>query len=381
MDGPDRALFGRVSHSTRDLLLAVLAATHPPPRRDLATQARPLHPAMRAALQALGRPADERGTEITLARPLADLPPERRTIEIGAFRLGHEAIDAALRDTELSFVAPLRDRPVYPPPAPATATAGWRAETNAQLLVATGPYHVIYDHADRPMPACTKPAVIVCSVPGINFAYSAADGSRYAPRGRLDEPRAKVRMKVILAHVMERMSARGVAVPVLCAIGCGAFCGNNREIVGLWAEAAATVLSQQDYGFRAVVFCLVGGTDNYERFVTGVAPFATTLRTPVLLLRDRDMLEVADTLVRRHGVRSGVLNPADWQTMVNGKAGLYWDGGHVALEELMAVKGTLLLQHVGLNPGLWTTERAVPAYLYPELVEEARRLDPDAESE
>ena len=33
---------------------------------------------------------------------------------------------------------------------------------------------------------------------------------------------------------------------------------------------------------------------------------------------------------------------------------MYWDGGHVALEELLAMQTTLLLHHKGVNATLYT---------------------------
>lgn len=79
------------------------------------------------------------------------------------------------------------------------------------------------------------------------------------------------------------------------------------------------------------------------------------------------------------GVRAGVLNPSDWQALHPdiGAIGLNWDSGHIALEEVMATKTTLLFQHKGMNPELFTPARLRTTALYPGLVEEALAVDPE----
>jgi hypothetical protein len=48
------------------------------------------------------------------------------------------------------------------------------------------------------------------------------------------------------------------------------------------------------------------------------------------------------------------LNPSDKKAVLGGSLGLYWLGGHIALEELIAVQTTLLLQHKSFNPEAWS---------------------------
>ena len=77
------------------------------------------------------------------------------------------------------------------------------------------------------------------------------------------------------------------------------------------------------------------------------------LRTAALSPEDRSMMSLADHLSRK-GHKAGILNPSDIQAVREGYIGMYWDGGHVALEELLAMQTTLLLHHKGVNPTLYT---------------------------
>ena len=56
--------------------------------------------------------------------------------------------------------------------------------------------------------------------------------------------------------------------------------------------------------------------------------------------------------ISNHGSRSGILNPADAEAVRNGRMGMYWTGYHIALEELVAVQTTLLLQNIDVNPDM-----------------------------
>ena len=40
--------------------------------------------------------------------------------------------------------------------------------------------------------------------------------------------------------------------------------------------------------------------------------------------------------------------------LVQGYIGMFWDGGHIALEEILAMQTTLLLQHKGISPDLYS---------------------------
>ena len=68
------------------------------------------------------------------------------------------------------------------------------------------------------------------------------------------------------------------------------------------------------------------------------------------------MMCLADHL-SRHGQRAGILNPSDVEAVRKGYIGMYWDGGHIALEKLLAMQTTLLLHHKGVNPTLYTDSK------------------------
>ena len=92
--------------------------------------------------------------------------------------------------------------------------------------------------------------------------------------------------------------------------------------------------------------------------IAAVAARQGQLKTRVILAGDHGMLGLAIALARK-GFPTGILNPSDVEAVRNGGMGMYWNGGHIALEELLAVQTTVLLQHIDLNPGLWRT-KAIP---------------------
>ena len=69
------------------------------------------------------------------------------------------------------------------------------------------------------------------------------------------------------------------------------------------------------------------------------------------------MMSLALQIARELRLRLGIMNPSDVVALRRGNIGMYWDGGHVALEEVMAVQTTILLHHRGVNPTLFTDKR------------------------
>eukprot|EP00995_Heteronema_vittatum_P002015 NODE_1287_length_1009_cov_288.404167_g894_i0.p2 GENE.NODE_1287_length_1009_cov_288.404167_g894_i0~~NODE_1287_length_1009_cov_288.404167_g894_i0.p2 ORF type:complete len:155 (-),score=55.90 NODE_1287_length_1009_cov_288.404167_g894_i0:157-621(-) len=105
-----------------------------------------------------------------------------------------------------------------------------------------------------------------------------------------------------------------------------------------------------------------GGDQNFDAFAKEFQRLTETepLKTCVVLLEDKSMVALADHLARQ-GLTAGLLNPSDVQAVRQGYIGMYWDGGHIALEELLAMQTTLLLQHRGINPELYTDPKRVQA--------------------
>lgn len=323
---------------------------------------------MQRALRELGRPPHETGVRISLARPLASVKDKQ--FVIGRFRLDSAHIDRLMDGAYVSVVRGV---------SVSTSPTGGDNERQ-QLRAIVGPVYVIYDDSLRPLERGAAPPVLSCSVPGINMSYSHAEMVRYSVNGKLEQRRYTVRTKVILAHVLACMQAEGVEYPVLCAIGCGAFKGRFGDVPHCVAQATAAVLMEGNFRFKAVVFCLPGfgaGDNNFSVFSSVFAEHDKRLPVPVMLVEDRGMLAIANRL-RALGAKAGVLNPSDCDALhpERGFVGMYWDNGHVALEETMALTTTLLFQHRGVNPGLFAPERLHSTDLYAGLADEAAALDP-----
>ena len=174
--------------------------------------------------------------------------------------------------------------------------------------------------------------------------------------------------------VLTAMQRAGVRCPVLNAIGCGAFRGPYSAVPALVALALLQVLrvhfpevcslGRTDFGqphapFDTVIVCFPGFPSdqlNWERFATvffGSPDPADRAR--VMLLPQHSMMHVASALANA-GHSTGMLNPSDVVAVRHGHMGTYWDGGHIALEELLAVGTTLLTMHRALNPDLWNND-------------------------
>ena len=81
---------------------------------------------------------------------------------------------------------------------------------------------------------------------------------------------------------------------------------------------------------------------------------ASTGSVPVLFDSHAGMVQIAEWLAQLRPLRRvGLLNPSDVQAVSQGKIGMFWYSGDVALEEILALSTTVLFQHVDLNPDLW----------------------------
>lgn len=66
------------------------------------------------------------------------------------------------------------------------------------------------------------------------------------------------------------------------------------------------------------------------------------------------MVSVSNVLAKKFGSGVvGMLNPSDAHAVRFGRIGTFFDGGHIALEEYMAVATTMLTMNRSLNPDLW----------------------------
>eukprot|EP01060_Flectonema_neradi_P039637 TRINITY_DN87_c7_g1_i2.p1 TRINITY_DN87_c7_g1~~TRINITY_DN87_c7_g1_i2.p1 ORF type:complete len:521 (+),score=78.51 TRINITY_DN87_c7_g1_i2:102-1565(+) len=238
-------------------------------------------------------------------------------------------------------------------------------QLDSQLFMVSGPVYVAYDSNYDTQ---KKGSVVhCCSTPGINFAYSSADVQEFtrlkaSGRSVLRVPTVKARMSQIWYHTLTVMAEASVAYPVLCAIGCGEFKGSYDSVPRLWATTLAEILSKHDFEFAAIIVSLptFGNNDNYSEFAAALSQ-EPNLKVPVLLVENFGMLTIADRLASQ-GHYSGVLNPSDVEAVRKGHIGMFWDDGHIALEEIIAMQTTLLLHHKSINRSVWSQRPDIIEY-------------------
>ena len=273
----------------------------------------------------------------------------------------------------------------------------------AQLMMISGPITMLYNNDYSPV--MRPPEIICCSIPGINFEYSGVDRRAWlkptnpnAPNGDMDINTIATleRMRVIWAHTLASMDVvHKVRIACLCAIGCGAFKGNYGDAIPeLWGRALALAVTKTklcgstgtivpapvtvngtcvDKGVFEVLQTVAvsiptfGADNNITPFNKGLSTGLAAIKgsvsgknatlanhpgaisyPPVLLVEDASMTTMATYFKVFEKAQAGILNPSDVQAIRHGWVGMYWDGGHVALEELLATCTTLLLHHVGV---------------------------------
>jgi hypothetical protein len=412
----------------------VLQRVEPISRLSLSTAAEKMHQVTRNWLRQLGRPADQKGTAITLPVPLQSLPSAKRVPITSGFTATAGDLQFMCSQAAITYVGKKRpDAILRQPSAVSPSSSSLEVDElndtdylETQKLMVSGPAMVLYDSnydclksaAAGPSGRQTLPTVIICSIPGINFAYSATDTAAFtnlAPADDTDDDgadegggdsqgrrrrrrvvskdKAMRRMEVIWDHVLRVMdSVHRCEYAVLCAIGCGAFKGPYGSVVTrLWAAALHRVLGTASKPFKhlkAVFLSLptFGADNNFGPFAAvlssgikqsesdsaAASQGSIGLQIPLILIEDASMMAIAVHLTTQLGSKTskspgqqtvvGILNPSDVLAIRRGWIGMYWDGGHIALEELMALQTTMLTQHVGLNRELFTTpERWLPS--------------------
>lgn len=76
------------------------------------------------------------------------------------------------------------------------------------------------------------------------------------------------------------------------------------------------------------------------------------LKVPVVQMQQHDILDTAHAL-NRAGHRVGLVNPSDPCAVRAGYLGMFWDNGNFRVEELLALRTTLLLGHRDVATTLW----------------------------
>ena len=335
---------------------------------SLATAADKMRRPTRWWLGQLGRPRSDKGLELNMPAPI-DLLVQTADVKLSEkfqcqvqqlVKLADAALVTSAGPLPKKLLLPYTEKDFAGTKMPAAE------QTASQLLMISGPVYILYDGSYNAIP--DPPVVTLCSIPGINFAYSSADIDMFTTREEADGPRvidkvaALTRMKSIWSHVLTVLDTiQKVEYPVLCGIGCGAFKGKyGSQVPRLWASALAHELQYRKFTNISAVFISLPtfGTDNnYAPFkmVLSKAHEEKAFMTPAIVVEDASMMDIAIQL-SRNKKRTGILNPSDVQALRHGWIGMYWDDGHIALEEIIGMQTTALLQHVGLNPKLYTDE-------------------------
>lgn len=333
-------------------------------------------------LQSLGRPEKEQGVFITLPQGLNHLKESQR-VPVSSSAVMTVAQAKLLADHSLITYVGKRPESVLLPNEKQSKheSLSYKDHLKTQQLMISGWVRILYDGQYKPF--SKPPAVVSCSVPGINFAYSSIDRHYYfrqcddeeESKTVMDEDKALTRMRLIWQHLLLVMDEKyRVEYPVLCAIGCGAFKGvYGAKIPRMWAKALAQVVCNSAKVLRHIKAIFIslptfGSDNNFAPFQHAIGEVlhhqgADVQHAPIVLLEDASMIDIAATIASMpsagdEGVGSspvvGILNPSDVQAIRHGWVGMYWDGGHIALEEVLAMQTTLLLHHVGLNRSLFT---------------------------
>ncbi|CUG93464.1 Hypothetical protein, putative [Bodo saltans] len=350
-----------------------------------------LIPFTRRWLKALGRPEQQQGVFITLPQPLATQSDARR-VPVSETSIMTVQQARALADSAMVTYVGARPASLLLPNESQSkhASMAYKDHLKTQQLMISGLVRILYDGRYKPLPK--PPVVVSCSAPGINFAYSDIDRHYFTKMSDdgdgatvLDKEKILKRMRLIWQHLLLVMDDKfRVQYPVLCAIGCGAFKGiYGAQIPRLWGRALAEVVCNSAKVLKNIAAIFVSlptfGKDN------NFAPFQHSIQEvlkdnsdvaycPIVLIEDASMVDIAVSLTSGKLPNSssvdaasaappvvGMLNPSDVQALRHGWVGMYWDGGHIALEEVLAMQTTLLLHHVGLNKSLYTdAKRLVP---------------------
>jgi hypothetical protein len=232
----------------------------------------------------------------------------------------------------------------------------------AHVIAVSGPVWIVADENGKSIPA-TKAPVYCVSIPGLNLAYSNADKNRYIKTDtngiKTINAAGVTRIRNMWHHVLWICSWAHIEYPVLCAIGCGAFAIGVQGVQEVYANALVDVLRSFGRTFNCIFLSLIGGS-NYDGFKRVIERRANELVAPIALTSAHGMLGIAHYLANK-GKSVAILNPSDAQAVREGSMGMYWNYGHAAVEELLAVQTTLLLQHIDINADLWAKpDRTIP---------------------
>lgn len=181
------------------------------------------------------------------------------------------------------------------------------------------------------------------NLPNLRYEVIEADKQQFLlPDGSLNKEAYKQEYKRILEHYLLRCRSDGVQVPILSGAGLDAFMPQH-----LQPEAAATA-------GEAIKELLTGDSFNQFTGIIFAAFQEQTAQTFAEILKDIPKVNVVKGSSfwiayegAKQGLKMGMINPGDPSCI----PGQFWEGGHIALEELVALFTTVIFsQHPHFNP-------------------------------
>ena len=139
-------------------------------------------------------------------------------------------------------------------------------------------------------------------------------------------------MRYIWHHALVLFQQEKVRYPVLCAIGCGAFAGDIKNVTESYAQALVDVLCHYGYDM-SVVFVSLPNATHHKVFTEIITRSSRRLKCMVALTNVHGMVGLAQSISEQLNEKSGILNPSDVLAVRKGRMGMHWYHGHIALEQ------------------------------------------------
>jgi hypothetical protein len=250
--------------------------------------------------------------------------------------------------------------------------------SNGQLMAVTGPVWFVADDGATSIPR-EDPPVVCVSIPGINLNYSPEDQEMFGENiggefHRMNKAGVG-RVRLIWHHALYMFEQYKVMCPVLCAIGCGIFAENTEGVPDVYANALVDVLKRYRGSFECIFVSLVNG-DHFRTFRDVFKKRIAEVHVTVAFTMGHGMTGLARSLTEKKRT-AGILNPSDAEAVRKGCMGMYLHGKHIALEEVIAVQTTLMLQHIDMNKRLWYDPKR-PLFPVPDIPKSLNTSKPPA---
>lgn len=162
-------------------------------------------------------------------------------------------------------------------------------------------------------------------------------------------PQYKETLKSIFMHVLRNMQNDNVSIACLPGFGLGAFMPAHLRPQGfkMFSEALVEVLDEGRFTFEGIVFSDPAGSIA-PQLTLEIGQHADMPWKETFQITRKSLLDVA-SLSSSKGIKTGILNAGDPSCV----AGQFWQGGHIALEEMYALFSTMVLsQTPTMNPYL-----------------------------